>query len=104
MEYNLEICNFLINFLNLQSFNSSDKRLNNSDLHGINCIEYYIELCYKIESNIVYFYWLLSLFAPLLKFFLMLFLTPFLIFLYFYVYSLILFFKKHWLSLKVRLI
>jgi hypothetical protein len=98
MEYNLAICDFLFEIFRLNSSISNERKENSSKN-----VEYLVDLCYRIESNLIYFYWLISIFIPLFKFFLCLFLTPFIIGSYFYFFSLILTFKKHWLILKVSL-
>ena len=104
MEYNLAICDFIVKFLGLNNscLNVSNDKTKNFENSTVE-VMYLVDLCYKIESNLVYFSWLLTLFTPLLKFFLCLFLTPFLISSYFYIFSLILTFKKHWHILKVNI-
>ena len=97
MQYDFAICEFFFEFFHLNASVSNNEKENNS-----NDIKYLADLCYRLESNLIYFFWLISIFTPLFKFFLCLFLTPFIISSYFYVFSLILTFKKHWLILKVR--
>ena len=60
-----------------------------------------LKFCYKIESNLYYFGWLLSLFTPLLYCLLSLFVLPALIVIFLYASSLFMFITKHWTKLKV---
>lgn len=60
-----------------------------------------LKFCYKIESKLFYFEWLLNLFTPLLYCLLTLFVLPALIVILLYASSLFLFITKHWTKLKV---
>lgn len=60
-----------------------------------------LKLCYKIESNLFYFEWILSLFEPLLYCLLTLFLLPSLVIFLLYASSFFLYITKHWSKLKV---
>jgi hypothetical protein len=111
MGINLELCRFLFQVLNAKSecisndynysYYKNGLNSSNSSSKEISSM-YYIDLCYKIESNLNYLYWLFNLFSPLLKLILVLFLLPFIIVLFIYANALFLFLNKHWLSLKVR--
>lgn len=60
-----------------------------------------LRLCYKIESNLFYLEWILSLFEPLLFALLALFLLPSLVVFMLYASSFFLYVSKHWNKLKV---
>ena len=110
MKHNLEFCKYIFEFFNLTKcsniFNDQDGYYYSKDTISSNSTTastfmYYVDLCYRIESNFIYIYWLINLFSPLLKFILVLFLLPFIIVIFIYSTSLFLYLKKHWLSLKV---
>jgi hypothetical protein len=61
----------------------------------------YFNVCYQVESNLVYLDWLLSLFKPLLYALSLLFILPSMIVILLYASSLFLFLNKHWKKLKV---
>ena len=90
MRINLEFCKLLFQVLNSNSecisndYNELYYYYNKNGLNSSNSTQemntmYYIDLCYKIESNLFYLYWLITLFSPLLKLILVLFLIKFLI-------------------------
>lgn len=105
MEYNFTICDYLIKiFETVFNVNVTTTSTNNnlsSSNDSPNGKNYYVNLCYNIESNFIYFYWLFDLFKPLLTVILVLFLLPALIILFIYACSFFLFCKKHWNRLKV---
>lgn len=60
-----------------------------------------LRLCFKIESNLFYIEWILSLFEPLFFTLLTLFLLPSLVVFFLYASSFFLYISKHWNKLKV---
>ena len=108
---NIDLCKFLFEFfdVNYEFYNISNAekyrkfyfKNGSNTTQEANVMFYYVDLCHKIESNLGYLYWLFSLFSPLLKLILVLFLLPFIIVLFIYASSLFLYLKRHWLSLKV---
>lgn len=58
------------------------------------------DLCTKLETNLIYVYWLLQLFQPLLVLLLVLFLLPSIIFLLLFASSIYIFYKRHWSNIK----
>lgn len=61
----------------------------------------YFNFCNQIESNLVYFDWLLNLFKPLIYALCSLFLLPAIVVILLYASSLFCFLSKHWNKLKV---
>lgn len=100
-------------FVSLFEFLSSHskKLLANEDLlNNNNCsifqhltldVASYVSFCYRVESNLVYFEWLFSIFQPLLYTLISLFLLPAIIVIFLYASSFFLFVSKHWNKLKV---
>jgi hypothetical protein len=109
MEYDLEFCDFLFQFLNLNNSCLSNTKMfanismnnNNKNNNTSMNIMFFVDLCYKIESHLIYLYWLLNFFSPLLKFIFILFLLPSILVIFIYATSFFLLFKKHWSRLKV---
>lgn len=61
----------------------------------------YFQICNQIESNLVYFEWLVGLFTPLIYALCSMFLLPSVVVLLLYASSLFMFLTKHWNKLKV---
>lgn len=61
----------------------------------------YFQICNQIESNLVYFEWLLGLFMPLIYALCLMFVLPSVVVILLYASSLFMFLTKHWNKLKV---
>lgn len=94
-------------FTYYSNLNARQQALNG---HCINCNVIYsyaldlanhFNICYQIESNLLYFDWLMNLFKPLTYALFSLFLLPSVVVIFLYASSLFLFLYKHWKKLKV---
>lgn len=101
-----EPCDHLLtksaNHSNLYSSSYSSSQLRCSLIYNyILDVVNYFQICSQIESNLVYFDWLLDLFKPLIYALCSLFLLPAIVVLLLYASSLFMFLTKHWTKLKV---